>query len=522
MGDKLLFNNSSDNEKNETQPSEEATIKPQGVWNILVVDDEPQIHQVTQMVLKGFEFDNKTLKFYSAYSATEAKERLKEREYALALVDVVMETEHAGLDLAKYIRVDINNHTTRVVLRTGQPGQAPEEKVIRDLDINDYKDKTELTITKLKTLFFSTLRSYRDIKTIDVHKQGLEKVIVASNKIMEFNRLEEFASAMLMQVTNILGLDENAIYLNTLSAFAASHRQDQYQVLAATGDQLGVLTEKDSEVIPENIMSLFEEAMRSKASLHREDYFVGYFATRSGSENLLFVSNVDFLSDLDHRLLEIFSNSVAIAYENLLLRDEIEETQRELVYLLGEAVEKRSKETGGHVKRVAKISQILAEKSNLGKSYSELIRHASPLHDVGKIAIPDAILNKPGKHDPNEWEIMKTHAQVGFDILSKSDKRILQLASIIALQHHEKWDGSGYPNGLSGEDIDISGRIVALADVYDALGSKRCYKEPWPEEKILSLIQEESSKHFDPALVQVLIDNIHQISILREQYPDEN
>jgi response regulator RpfG family c-di-GMP phosphodiesterase len=356
---------------------------------------------------------------------------------------------------------------------------------------------------------------------IDNHRLGLEKVIRASNEIMEFSRLEEFASAMLMQVTNILGLDENAIYLNTVSAFAASHRHDNYQILAATGDQLGPLLGSEKQRIPKDIMALFDEAMKTRTSLHKDNHFVGFFATRSGSENLLYVSNVYTLTDLDHRLLEIFSNSVAIAYENLLLRDEIEETQRELVYLLGEAVEKRSKETGAHVKRVAQISQLLAQKVGLPEQEAELIKHASPLHDVGKIAVPDSILNKPGKHTDDEWEIMKTHAEVGYDILAKSEKRILKMAATIALQHHEKWDGSGYPRGLKGEEIDICGRIVALADVYDALGSERCYKPAWDHDDIIALIKEQSGKHFDPTLVQILLDNINQFAAIRYRFPDE-
>lgn len=517
MGDTLLFENQSP-----FSTSDEPDIEPsRGHWDILIVDDEPQVHSVTEMVLKGFQFDHKSLRFDNAYSAEEAKELLKTKEYALALVDVVMETEHAGLELAKYIRTELNITTTRVVLRTGQPGQAPEDQVIRDLDIHDYKDKTELTITKLKTLFFSSLRSYRDIKMIDNHRLGLEKVIRASNEIMEFSRLEEFASAMLMQVTNILGLDENAIYLNAVSAFAASHRQNQYEVLAATGAQLGPLIGNKTQNIPQEIMALFEEAMHKRQSLHKDNHFVGFFATRSGSENLLYVSNAFTLTELDHRLLEIFSTSVAIAYENLLLREEIEETQRELVYLLGEAVEKRSKETGAHVKRVAKLSELLAAKAGLSETMVELIKHASPLHDIGKIAIPDAILNKPGKHTDEEWSIMQTHSEVGHEILASSEKRILQMGAVIALQHHEKWDGSGYPSGLKGEEIDICGRIVALADVYDALGSSRCYKTAWSQEKIIAFIQEQSGKHFDPTLVQIILDHQHAFEAIRLKYPDE-
>lgn len=517
MGDSLLFGG----EKPPIRKAANERSTSRGQWNVLIVDDEPQVHTVTKMVLKGFKFDNKELSFDSAYSAAEAKELLAQKEYALALVDVVMETEHAGLELAKYIRTTLNITTTRVVLRTGQPGQAPEEQVIRDLDINDYKDKTELTVTKLKTLFFSTLRSFRDIKTIDNHRKGLEKVIKASNEIMEFSRLEEFASAMLMQVTNILGLDDNAIYLNAVSAFAASHRHNQYQILAATGDQLGPLIESEDQTIPANIMALFDEAMKKRSSLHKDNHFVGFFATRSGSENLLYVSNVETLTELDHRLLEIFSTSVAIAYENLLLRDEIEDTQRELVYLLGEAVEKRSKETGAHVKRVAKISELLARKVGLPDTTIELIKHASPLHDVGKIAVPDSILNKPGKHSQDEWQVMKTHAEIGYEILSKSDKRILKMGATIAHQHHEKWDGSGYPQGLKGEQIDICGRIVALADVYDALGSSRCYKTPWDHDDIIAFLKEQSGKHFDPQLVDIVLNHPDEFKAFRSKFPDE-
>ncbi len=190
------------------------------------------------------------------------------------------------------------------------------------------------------------------------------------------------------------------------------------------------------------------------------------------------------------------------------------------MYLLSEAVEKRSKETGGHVKRVAAISHYIAEKLGLSPQQLDLIRMASPLHDVGKIAIPDNILNKPGKHTPDEWETMKSHATQGNEILTPSENPCMQLAAIICDQHHEKWDGSGYPHNLSGEEIHIAARITALADVFDALGSERCYKAAWPTDKILSLIKKERGKHFDPALVDILLENIDTINQFREDYPD--
>lgn len=149
-----------------------------------------------------------------------------------------------------------------------------------------------------------------------------------------------------------------------------------------------------------------------------------------------------------------------------------------------------------------------------------MIKLASPLHDIGKIAIPDSILHKPGKLDAHEWAIMQTHAQIGADILAKSEREVLQLGSIIAGQHHEHWNGAGYPNGLQGEHIHIAGRITALADVYDALGNRRCYKEAWPEADIIALLTKQSGLQFDPQLVQLLLDHLDEVKAICAAYPD--
>jgi response regulator RpfG family c-di-GMP phosphodiesterase len=188
--------------------------------------------------------------------------------------------------------------------------------------------------------------------------------------------------------------------------------------------------------------------------------------------------------------------------------------------MLGEAVEQRSKETRAHVKRVAQISQLLATAYGLSEQEAELIKLASPLHDVGKVGIPDNILNKPGKHTPEEWQIMQTHALIGEEILAKSDKRILKLGSIIAGQHHKKWNGNGYPRQLKGEEIHIAGRITALADVFDALGSKRCYKDAWPIEKIIAIIKKERGEQFEPKLVDIFEENIEALIAIRENFSD--
>ncbi len=211
---------------------------------------------------------------------------------------------------------------------------------------------------------------------------------------------------------------------------------------------------------------------------------------------------------------------MALAYDNLLMSEEVIETQRELVYLLGDAVEMRSKETGAHVKRVSLISYKLAELYGLSEHDALMIKRGAPLHDLGKVAIPDGILHKPGKLEPEEWDQMKTHAQIGYEILRNSKKPILQMAAEICRTHHERWDGAGYPNGTAGDDIPIAGRITALADVFDALGSRRCYKEPWSTDRIKAILEEERGKHFEPKLVDLLLNNFDDFWKIREAFPD--
>jgi putative two-component system response regulator len=200
---------------------------------------------------------------------------------------------------------------------------------------------------------------------------------------------------------------------------------------------------------------------------------------------------------------------------------ELEETRLEIIRRLGRAGEYRDNETGMHVIRMSKSCQCLALAVGLGEEHAEQILQASPMHDVGKIGIPDGILLKPGKLDPEEWEIMKTHAEIGADIMGDFDSSLMRMAGMIAFTHHEKYDGSGYPNGTKGSGIPIEGRIAAICDVFDALTSERPYKEAWTVERALDLINEESGKHFDPELVRLFNEILPDVLTIREQYADE-
>jgi len=200
------------------------------------------------------------------------------------------------------------------------------------------------------------------------------------------------------------------------------------------------------------------------------------------------------------------------------LNREIVATQREVISTMGAIGETRSKETGDHVKRVAEYSKLLALKCGLSLQEAEEIKMASPMHDIGKVGIADSILNKPGKLTEGEFEIMKTHAELGHEMLKGSQQPLLKTAAIISMEHHEKWDGSGYPRGLKGAEIHLYGRITAIADVFDALGHDRVYKKAWPLEQILELFKEGRGKHFDPSLIDLFLKNLNDFLSIKETF----
>jgi len=202
------------------------------------------------------------------------------------------------------------------------------------------------------------------------------------------------------------------------------------------------------------------------------------------------------------------------------LQQEIENTQKEVILKMGSIGETRSKETGYHVRRVAEYSKLFALHYGLNDTDAELLKQASPMHDIGKVGIPDDILNKPDKLTENEMNIMKTHAQLGFDMLKGSSRELLNTATVVAHEHHEKWDGSGYPQGLRALEINIYGRITAIADVFDALGNDRCYKKAWSDEKIFELFKEQRGKHFEPKLVDIFFNNIDEFLTIRSRLQD--
>ena len=199
---------------------------------------------------------------------------------------------------------------------------------------------------------------------------------------------------------------------------------------------------------------------------------------------------------------------------------QLEDSRRDVIQRLGLAAEYKDNETGNHVIRMSKFSQLLALEAGLSAREANVILDAAPMHDVGKIGIPDRVLLKPGKLDADEWAIMQTHVTIGAEILSGGESELMVMAKSIALSHHEKWDGTGYPAGLSGKNIPIEGRICALCDVFDALTSERPYKKAWPIDKAMALIKEQSGQHFDPDLVIAFERILDEVLVYRGYHMD--
>lgn len=205
---------------------------------------------------------------------------------------------------------------------------------------------------------------------------------------------------------------------------------------------------------------------------------------------------------------------------SLVKSDELKRTRLQVVQRLGRAAEYKDNETGMHVLRMSHYSRVLALAYGFSEEQADILLHAAPMHDIGKIGIPDSIMLKPGKLTDDEFAIMKTHPDIGAEIIGECDSELLVIAKSVALTHHEKWDGSGYPNGLAGDAIPIEGRIVAVADVFDALTSKRPYKEAWTVEDTMAFMKSQRGKHFEPKLITLLEQNLDEFLTIKQRWQE--
>lgn len=496
-------------------------------WHVLVVDDEEDVHAVTKLVLQDLEYAGRPVALHHAYSGEEAKVMLDRfPDTALILLDVVMECDNAGLLLVEHIRNERKNKMVRIILRTGQPGQAPERRVIRDYDINDYKSKTEFTATKLYTTALTALRAYEDIVTVDLSRRGLEKILAAASSLFAERSMQLFASGVLTQISALLGVGREGILCVYQGGFAESSSGDLY-VLASAGGFEQISGALLDTALDDGVADTIITAMRARATSQNDGGTALYFETPGARRIVVYVCAARTLSGVEEQLLQVFCRQVSIALDNLHMYEDLAKAHDELklahvatVVMLADVAELRDPETGAHVLRVARmcedIARTMRESSTqaifIDEAFIDAVGLASIMHDVGKVTTPDNILQKPAGLNDGERSIMQRHAEVGRELLQKAStlaprSLYLSLGAEIAGGHHEWFDGTGYPDGTAGSQIPLSARIVAVADVYDALTHARVYKEAWSVEEAVAYIRERRGTQFDPDVVDAFLLN---------------
>ncbi len=514
MSDEILFAEDTD----DYEPCIE------GKWKVLIVDDEPEVHAVTKLALGDFVFQDRSLEFISAYDGQEARLMFRQHDdIAVVLLDVVMETDDAGLTVAQYIRNELHNHFTRIILRTGQPGQAPEREVIVNYDINDYKSKTELTAQKLFTVVISALRSYRDINSIEENRKGLEKIISASADLFSIMSLENFIEGIVQQLASLLGGTKGAAYLTSAVAGPKPIEQfDAEQLYVFTGK--GAYENRSGEPLEKVIsgpeLVSCKQAYKNKCLVYEDEYLVAYCGSKNRKGSLLYLSGLPRpLNETDKHLVKIFAQNVQIAFDNVLMTKDIEDTQREVIERIGQAMEHHFGE-GKHIQRMVKICDVLGRGVGLSKGELNTLCLAVPLHDIGKAKVPDGLALDPQELSEEEYNTLRNHAEFGYNLLKGSNRPLIKTAALIARDHHEYWNGGGYPQGKSGNSIHIFCRITALADAYDMLRSKRKNKPALPKDEVLKIISQQKGQQFDPSLVDVLLANLDEIEKIIQNHPD--
>ena len=470
-------------------------------WQILIVDDDHEVYAITRVVLGEMTFEERPVRFLSAYTARQARSLLAENPgIAAILLDVVMETDDAGLKLVRHIREEMGNRQIRIILRTGQPGQAPERQVIAAYDINDYKAKSELTAQKLYTATVAALRSYQHITAIERGRQGLERVMEAAVHLAGLRSRSQFLAGLVGRASALL---TNA----TTALLCGGGEGGGVTILAEAGLPVDLPAEAAEDIAA---------ALDDGQARWRARHGVAVLRGRDTAPLALCLLGGPFAED-DRPLLELLCTKAAVGLDNLRLYERLNEAQVATVHALGKLAEYKDEVTGDHVKRLGRWATAIARElhargdfpDELDDWFCDTIGLASVLHDVGKVGIPDAILRKPGRLDEAEMAVMRDHASIGGSILRDAcggDRRgYLSMGAEIAESHHEKFDGSGYPQGLAGDAIPLAGRVVAVADVFDALLHRRPYKKAWGMVEVLDLLRAESGRHFDPRVVDAFL-----------------
>lgn len=460
---------------------------------VLYVEDDNAVVQFVKVLFKKNNIEDVDF----ASNGKEALVKYKNNQYDLVITDIIMPFMD-GFELIEQIR---KIHKKQIVLMT--TGLDNKEDLIKaiELRVHYFIDKpiipkkfanildeaiilvNQRREAELSTLLLNQYKHAVDTSTI-VSKTNLTGRITYVNDT--FCKISQYTS------DELLGQSHNIVRHPDVPSYLYKNMWDTIQSKKQWKGIIKNRAKDGSEYIVDSVIIPL---------LNEKDQIIEYLAIRHDITKLEFYKE-NLQKQLDMAVKEIV------------------DTQKEVVYTMGAIGETRSKETGQHVKRVAEFSYLLATLAGLSKDESELLKLASSMHDIGKVGIRDDILNKPGKLTFEEFEIIKTHTIWGYDMLKGSSRDILKTSAIVAYEHHERWDGKGYPRGLKEYETHIYGRITAICDVFDALAADRCYKKAWEIDRILELFKEERGKQFDPNLIDLFFANLDKFIEIRDRLKD--
>ena len=465
---------------------------PEEFWKVLIVDDEPEVHAVTKLALSDFSFLGRGLQFFSAHSGSEAKQLVKDHpDAAIVLLDVVMETDDAGLNVARFIREEAANRFTRIILRTGQPGQAPERTVIVNYDINDYKSKTELTAQKLFTAVMSALRSYRDIMSIDQSRQGLEKIISAATDLYALQSMNSFVDGLVQQLSWVIGGARQTLY-----ASADDDSSHDYRVRAAYGDDAQpAIGQTLRSVIPAEALAEVDTVIKHHSIHYGDDFILAYCRSHCRPRGaILYLQGFSrSLSDDDHHVLQLFAENVQLAHDNVIC---LEDADRFLATMTDELMGRVSTDYDSFLAQqpVARLADAIA--AELAPEQRQDIACAAYLYQQAE----DLLTCR----DDQPAASMATYQQRvsrSLRALEQGHSSATQLAHRALHERLERWDGMGLPKGKEGEQIALSSQIIMLVQ------QLHCWLQGWQqgqdsEQGIVARLQAESGQYYAPDVQQ--------------------
>ncbi|MDP3290517.1 MAG: response regulator [Sulfuricurvum sp.] len=460
--------------------------------SVLYVEDESLIRINTSMLLESIFSDVTT-----AENGRKGLELFEKKKFDIVITDILM-PEISGIVMIQKMK-EINRTQPFIVTSACEESSYLLELI--NLGVAQFLLKPIQSEQIVQILYEVVKNIYNERKVDEFTTQLKQDLLHQTTLLEQYKEIVDLSSIVIK--TDVNG---NIIYVNELFSKISGY---SFEEIITHGHKLLRHHESSTE--------FYDDLWKTILSKKTWNGIIKNL--RKDGSHYISDTTIKPISDEFGDIIEYISISNDVT-ELFDLNEEIWQTQHEMLSLLGEVGETRSQETGNHVRRVAKYAQLLGELYGLEEEEIRLLYSASPMHDIGKIGISDAILLKPGKLDVDEYEVMKTHSTIGHNILKNSSRPLLKAAAIIAGEHHEKWDGSGYPNALQGSKIHIYGRITALADVFDALSCERVYKKAWPMEQIIDFVSQERGRHFDPDLVDMFMENIDRFKEIAAKYQD--